>query len=51
MEGELTKEEGEGTWEQGRIHAVATNTGVVGGDDSRVECTHLHLCVCVCVCT
>lgn len=49
--GRFDCDEGEGTWEQGRIHAVATNTGVVGGDDSRVECTHLHLCVCVCVCT
>lgn len=39
----------EGTWEQGRIHAVATNRGVVGGDDSRVECTLTCVCVCVCL--
>ena len=39
--------EGKGTCEQGRIHAVATNRGVVARGDSRVECT--LTCVCVCV--
>ena len=41
--------EGKGTCEQGRIHAVATNRGVVARGDSRVECTLTCVCVCVCL--
>lgn len=44
--GPLDWVEGKGTCEQGRIYAVVTNRGIVGGGDSRVECT--LTCVCVC---